>query len=92
MCDEKGGKYLMSKTLLWCRKADLKQCALHFAIAWNREEKLAGELGRLWIPCVGHGWLCAFAVAFGQGHVQYCTSAPFSPHLLLLPLMVGLQY
>lgn len=55
MCDEMGGKYLMSKTLLWCRKADLKQRVLHFAIAWNREEKLAGELGRLWIPCVGHG-------------------------------------
>lgn len=50
MCDEKGGKYLMSKTLLWCHKADLKQHVLHFAIAWNREEKLAGELGSSGYP------------------------------------------
>lgn len=46
----------------------------------HRQEKWAGELGRLWVPCVGHWWLCAFAVAFEQDHVQCCT------------LMVGLQH
>lgn len=57
----------------------------------DRQEKWAGELGRLWLPCVGHWWLCAFAVALEQDHVQYCTRTPFSSHLLL-PLMVGLQH
>lgn len=57
----------------------------------DRQEKWAGELGGLWIPCVGHWCLCAFAVAFEQDRVQCCTRAPSSPHLLL-PLMVGLQY
>lgn len=46
MCNGKVGKYLVSETLLWCCKADLKKCVLHDAIAKGLTAKVGRGCGQ----------------------------------------------